>query len=262
LNILEFKELEMFKAQPGQSFLLFAVLLLQPANMDILSIYIIFILFGPLVIKAFYNKKEKLIFIICVLLWFLSQLKIFQYNNYDYSKIGFHFGYFNIFSWQLLFFIGCYLGYSRSMGNNILPVSKKLLAISLVTIIIFIAVKYSPFPSIFISVIKGLKSRDTLGFTRLINFSAIAYVTYVLTLRFERLFASKWLSLLGRHSLQVFAYSVCLVYFYKPFEANIKSFGPFVEIIIHLLLILSLSIPAYLHYIAVSRSPFLKRIGI
>jgi hypothetical protein len=195
-------------------------------------------------------------------LWFLGQWKIFQYNDLNLTQYGLNLGHFNIMCWQFLFFTGVFLGYLKATGKLKLPVLKGLVVLSILALVIFIAVRYSPHNTFIYHMFSHFSDKDTLGIARLANFGLLAYLTYVLTLINDNILKSTWFSFLGRHSLQVFAYSVCLVYFFSVFEAAAKSFDPWIEIVISLILVLSLSIPALLHRTLVEHLPVVKKIGL
>lgn len=245
-----------------QSILFYLVFLNQPENMDILPLYVIFLLVGPIIIRAFNNNNAKLVFLISGLLWFMGQWKIFQYNSYNLEPYGFYFGYFNLFCWQLLFFIGCYIGYLKSIGEFYIPITRKLVYFVIGVFIILIYYRYSEDKTILWKIFNTFSYKPVFGIVRFVNFFVIAYLLHVLITKNEGLIKSRWLAFLGRHSLQVFAFSICLAYFYLQFEPLIKSYHFWVEIVIQLLLIFSLSIPAYLHKLAVKNVPFIKSLGL
>jgi len=262
LNISDFQELRNFSERPVKSMSLFLVFLVQPQYMDILPLYVIFILFGPIVIKAFSNNKAVIVFIISLILWFLGQDKLFQYNEFDLIKYGLEPGNFNIISWQLLFIAGIYFGYLRTTASMVIPIDKRTIGISLLALIIFISARYSSEQTMFYSIFSHFSERSSLGIFRLMNFSIIAYLIYVLSQKQEWLFHSKWLSLLGRNSLQVFAFSVFLIYIFSILQPYIKSYGNLTETFINLILVGSLTIPAWLHQYSVKQLSIVKSLGL
>jgi hypothetical protein len=262
LNLIHLKELTMFTEHPGRSFIMFNIFLLQPQNMDILPMYVLFILAGPFVIKALLANKEKIVLLISGSLWFICQWEMFQYNNLDLNQYGIHLGHFNFFCWQFLFFIGVYFGYVRATGKPTVPVTSKLVALTLLVFLVLIVVRYLPHDNLLHWFFALYADRSTLGITRLINFGVIAYLIYVLTLKREKLFQNQWLSFLGRHSLQVFAYSVFVIFFVMPFKPIIKSYSAWAETIFDLVAVISLSIPAWLHQTSMQCLPFVKKVGL
>lgn len=262
LNFYEFKELSIFKDDPIRFLFLFAGFLLQPQNMDILPMYVIFILTGPYIIRAFFSKKVRIVFIISSALWFISQWSLTQYNHYNVQSMGISLGYFNIFCWQLLFCAGIFFGYSKATGRHSLPVNKWTVLSSIIGLFIILIIRYMYQDSFLFKGMSHFSERSTLGIVRVINFSIIAYMIYALTYNKERKIRNGWLAMLGRHSLQVFAYSVCLVYFFLPLKSMIGNITVWQEILLDLSLAASLSIPAILHKMAVENLKVFKRLGL
>lgn len=262
LNVINYEELNVFKDKPVRSALFFCLFLLQPQNMDILPIYVVFVMIGPVIIKAFSKNKAKKVFIISGLLWLLSQLTIFRYNIYELGHYGISLGYFNLFSWQFLFFLGIYLGYFKTTGKYEIPITKLLFLTSLVVFTIFLIARYLPGDSLINQIFLRFADRSSLGITRLLNFGAIAYLIYIISIKKKNFLNSKWLSLLGRNSLQVFSYSVCLVYFFRPIELIVLTYGLIPIVIINILLVISLSLPARIHEASVRNIPYFKELGL
>lgn len=262
IDIWNLKELNDFQEQPLKSLILFMLLLLQPENMSILPMYILFVLLGPIAIRAFEKGFEKQILFLSGVLWFVSQWNLFQYNNLDLSAYGLELGYFNILSWQFLFFIGCYFGNLKAKDRLDIPVRKDLIGLAVVGLIFMTIIKHSDHGNIFRSVYYHFSERSTLGIARILGFGVIAYLSYIISIKKQSILSSKWLSILGRNSLQVFAYSVVMGYYYLQFEPQVRQFSPWLEVCIHLFMALTLLIPAKLHMLSVKRIPYVKRLGV
>ena len=262
INLWDYQELRPFQEQPLKSTLFFLLFLLQPDNMSILPMYVMFILLGPIVIKAFEKGFEKQVFYVSGMLWFASQWKIFQYTNFDLNAYGIDLGYFNILSWQFLFFIGCYLGSLKAKGRLVIPVKKEYIVLATLALIIITVIKHSHSGNIFLSLYYHFADRRTLGIARIISFGIIAYLLYVISIKKQGLLRSKWLALLGRNSLQVFAYSVIMGYYYLPYKTQVRSLSPWLEVSLHLLMAMTLLVPAWIHMKAIKNIPFVKRFGL
>lgn len=262
LGFYDSEALTTFREQPVQSFLLYALLLYQPSNMDILPMYIIFILTGPYVLRAIIAGKWKTVFIISVLLWLINQMPVLQYTRYDGGDRLVDLGYFNIFCWQLLFFAGVFFGYAKVTGRFRLPVSKWTVVLAILCSVICLTVRHMPSKSEVYKLFAHFTDRSTLGAVRLGNFTLLAYLVYAVTLKHPDIVRSGWLSLLGRHSLQVFAYSVCLLYFIQPINFIARQTDLWVVLLIEIILVGTLTLPALLHQIACRRFPSLKRAGL
>lgn len=255
-------ELRAFIEHPGRSLLLFITLLLQPNNMDILPMYMIFILLAPYILRALKNGRWKLVFLISGGLWFLNQFPVFQYNNYDGDGKWVDFGYFNIFCWQFLFFVGLFFGFAKATGKYSLPVTKGIITFTTLGLLVCTALTYFPDNNVLVRICLFFSERSTLGMIRLINFAFIAYLIYAFTLKSTLSIRFKWLSLLGRHSLQVFAYSVCLIYFILPAKLKFNNLGIWEEIMIDIALVVTLTIPAILHQVAIRNLKTVRSLGL
>lgn len=245
-----------------RSLLLFVTLLIQPNNMDILPMYIIFILIAPFVLKALITGRWKTVLFISGVLWLINQVTVFQYNNYDGKGKWVDLGYFNIFCWQLLFPLGLFFGYAKATGKYTLPVRNWIISLAAIGLLVFTAVRYFPDNNFFYRLFSYFSDRNALGIIRLFNFALVAYMIYAITLKSTFGIRSKWLSLLGRHTLQVFAYSVCLVYFFLPLKVQFNNFGIWEEMLLDMVLVATLTIPAILHQVALNRFYSVRRLGL
>lgn len=259
LGLFESESLLSFRERPSQSLVLYLLILFQPANMDILPMYIIFILTGPFVLRGIASGRWKLVFLLSGLLWLINQVPFLQYTRYDGGTHLLNFGYFNVFCWQLIFFMGLFFGYAKATHKQLLPVNKWLIIIATIGLLFFIIVRYVPGNNIIYRSVAYFSDRSTLGIVRLINFSLIAYLVYVFTINSSFKIGSRSLAILGRHSLQVFSYSVCMVYFVLPAKLQFKNFGVLEEVLLDLVLVATLIIPATLHKLAAIRSYGINR---
>lgn len=73
---------------------------------------------------------------------------------------------------------------------------------------------------------------------------------------------SGFLAMIGSHSIQVFAYSVCLVYYVHAIDLLPDQLETWKIIIIDLLLAGTIVLPAFLHKYALVRFPSLKKAGL
>lgn len=262
LGIVNNEGLELFHERPFLSSVMFVLLLFQPSNMDILPMYIIFILIGPFVLKGLFRGKWKLIFVCSVFLWLISQFPIFQYNGYDDRSRLINFGYFNILCWQFLFFTGVFFGYAKETGRFRLPVNKKIVIPLIAFSCTFLIIRHMPESSKLNSIFSFFSDRSTLGIIRIVNFYMLAYIIYTLSLSLGRIMYSGWLSMIGSHSLQVFAYSVCMVYYVHAIDFSPEQLETWGIVIIDLILVGTLVLPAFLHKYALVRFPYVKKAGL
>jgi len=262
IGLYEAEELALFRERPVRSFLLYAIFLYQPHNMDILPMYVIFILFGPYIIKAFDSGKWKFILTISLLLWFVNQVPVLQYTRYDGGEGMIDLGYFNIFCWQLLFFAGIFFGYAKVTGKFRLPVQAWITVTVILCAVLFLVIRHSSVESKLHILFSIFSDRSSIGLVRLVNFLLLAYIIYVITNSRTEFLRSCWLSLLGQHSLQVFVYSICLVYFFKPDKYLVGQSNIWFFFVLDILLVATLTLPAVIHQDARNRFPGFRRTGL
>jgi peptidoglycan/LPS O-acetylase OafA/YrhL len=86
---------------------------------------------------------------------------------------------------------------------------------------------------------------------RLLNFAAFAYILWYLPRSLDQklhgLSAFRFLRYLGRHSLQVFAWSILVTYTASSFRDSWASMSPAWRTLLAVAAALSLAIPAWLH---------------
>ena len=97
---------------------------------------------------------------------------------------------------------------------------------------------------------------------RLTNFMLLAYLIYVLTLRHPNCLKARWLAFLGKHSIQVYTYSVCIVYFIGFMGVINYQREPWSGILIDIILVATLTLPAFIHQLMVSKFTFVKKCGL
>ena len=86
-----------------------------------------------------------------------------------------------------------------------------------------------------------------LSSLRLVNVAAhVVLALYTLTL-LRRDWKFPWFSFIGRYSLQVFTYHVFIVYALLPLGWRIDALAPGAEAVLHILVVISLTIPAWLY---------------
>ncbi len=222
------------------------LLLHQPEFMDILPMYMIFIMFAPFILIQLHKGNFRFIFFITISLWLVGQsfdfmkiiVKLLQLNTYP--------GYFNIFSWQLIWTMGMYIGYIKSSNIEIKPLNTRIFFyIVLISAIIFFLYRHNileygkPF-------ILSLSERSNLEVFRLLNFLLITYLLWVAIRNIPIDRGIPWLQFIGRYSLQVFSFHVLLIYLLLPLWLSIDKSNHILTITFVLLVVASLTIPAYI----------------
>jgi hypothetical protein len=195
---------------------------LLPKFCGILPLYTILIIFAPFFILAIARLGIIPVFAASSSLWLLGQyynpLVPVQHLFTDEPPYPW-----NVLSWQIIFVAGLLFG--KCVFNNEIPrtFTRKDFAVLIAgaAIILFllrhglIGPGYSHFSS--------YVARQDLAWLRTLNFFVLA-AAIALILRFvDRRHHLPWLSLLGRHSLQVFAFHVIIVWLAKPLNDYLPS---------------------------------------
>ena len=239
---------EGFINDPISTLISSSLLLYQPWMLDILPMFIVYALIGPIIIFGLNRNKELLIILISFSFWLLMPISIIKSNFYgfidSYSFIDL--GYFNIFGWQILFVIGVCFGYRKSISNKIRYFySVPVVTVMLIVFIILFFLKHGFLQFDFINN-QIAASGQTLSWLRLLNFMVIAYL-FGWLIKLNILRNIRALSYLGQHSLQVFVFHVYILYLIRPIKYRIQELGDLLMILSSVAFVMILYLPAYYH---------------
>ena len=205
-NLLNFY----FVAGAKQAVIEAFLLIYRPPLLDILPMYIIFLLFTPLVLTLARRVGCTTILAGSGTLWFLAHLG-FRQAEYDFINrvLGVRIplnemGSFDVWGWQFMWILGLWFGVR--WAQNSLPVehwARKALIPAGVIFAVLLPVRYAVGRGLELYTIEPLFNKWHFGAVRLVNFAAAA----VLLIRFQSVLkplAVRPLVLLGQASLQVF----------------------------------------------------------
>ncbi|NIA30554.1 MAG: hypothetical protein GWP06_11670, partial [Actinobacteria bacterium] len=258
LRSTAFKSLSpLFFDKPVQSVVLGSVLLYQPVYLNILPMYVIFILLLPVFFHMFYNQKEKTVFVISIAFWFLAQAHLlYRLSLAIHDIVPVNLGNFDIMGWQFIFMIGSYLGFRKFKSEQINqhPIEKATLN-KKNTVLIFIAVyvfflmlRYGIISShIPPKLFRHLFDVHSLGLLRLANFFTLAYLISFTASFFEKKKITKFFAFLGQHSLQVYSFHIIILYAIILFCENWQIFLIYIQLLLYFLGIALLFFSAWLH---------------
>ncbi|SMB98587.1 conserved hypothetical protein-like [Hymenobacter roseosalivarius DSM 11622] len=213
---------ELFSEKPISSLLLGMVLLYQPAYLDILPMYAVFILFVPVVLRCFKKSNVLQIFAVSFLLYLLPIINELYHFVPDIMQIrDVNTGFFNLLSWQFIFIIGLFSGFSYYQGTSRrYQVNKYLLMLSvLICMVCFIAKNIH----VKLEGLDYLIARDNLGPLRVFNCLALFFIVIFISSKYNNWFKSKAICYLGRNSLEVYSFHIVLVVIFKPLEEYMNS---------------------------------------
>jgi hypothetical protein len=222
---------------------------LQPAIMDILPMYCLYLLTTPFIINRLKSRYGPWwVLGGSFLLWSLATYNFWDgLQRYGERFLPINLGFFNLFAWQFLFISGLFFGFRRTMGRSI-PVKKALILPSVLIWLALLLLRYGALPPhLFGYPLDSLVIRESFGPLRVINFTVLAYLITCLSIRFPRLFEWPFFSYLGQHSLQVFSFHVALIYLLRPLYNLLIPHGWTFIILFNLIFVALLVLPAWLH---------------
>jgi hypothetical protein len=207
-NVMEAAD-EAVLASPGRSVLAILSLVLQIDFSNILPLYIVLLALAPALILLA-QVDERLMLGASTAMYFVARAFSLNMPNWPTGDGWF----FNPFTYQLLFTIGVFVGLRLQANGpfkNPAPYNGALFAACVALISISAVIVTDGF-----GLVSGLSDgvggqldddKRVLGTARLVHFLAIAYVVHYggLTQLLRRTLAFAPLSLIGRHSLPVFA---------------------------------------------------------
>jgi hypothetical protein len=227
------------------------VFLYQFQFLGILPLYCFFILLMPFAIVQFQRRRSWLVLAPSAAFWLLAQFGVPSWAPGWDDPLFF----LNPFACQAVFFVGLYFGCRRKASADVQSpsASKVLLWVCGLMAGVFFATRmfaaFTPYLDALMTRLARLVDIQTQGPVRLLSFAVVAYLTWRLQFKlrhfFERNSLARLLAFLGRHSLQVFAWSVLLSSGLQMFlPPHVSRLSGRIETA---LVLASLVIPAWLH---------------
>jgi hypothetical protein len=235
-------------AHPVQAFVSGSLLLYQPTLSDILPMYCVFLLFTPLVLDQMMKGRAWLVGVISLVLWLAA-----QWGMGDASRLvpWINLGAFNILAWQAYFVAGQYLGYrSLDAPEDAIPKSRVLLVVCVVASLLFFLDRHREF--IFgVTPLLKFSIGPSRTPARFLDAACLGYVIWwiprTVDRKLMRLRLFKFLNLLGKHSLQVFAASLFITAALPKVSRDWVGLPGAARTGLALVVVLSLALPAWLH---------------
>jgi hypothetical protein len=215
-NLLDF-----YLQHPRLALIAAPALLYNPPLLDILPMYIVFLLLTPLLMRIAKRWGWRVVLAASGSIWLLAQFDLRGWVYAAAAHTGFPIplnetGAFDLFGWQFLWAIGLYLGSAgaASLFSKIRIPPWTIVLSAAVAMTLFVC-RHTAFdvlagPTLF----DALVNKWRLGIFRMMDAAAIG----VLLVRFGRPLADTWIGLrlasLGRASLEVFSAHVvfCLIF--------------------------------------------------
>jgi hypothetical protein len=199
-----------FAVGPKQAISEAFLLIYRPPLLDILPMYILFLLMTPLVLTLTRRVGWASILSGSATIWFLAHLGVRQAEHAFVNHVLRvpiplnEMGSFDLWAWQFLWILGLWFGVRWAQGN--LPVEKwagRIFVPAAVVCAVLLPFRYAVGRGIELGAFEPLFDKWHFGVIRLINFAAVA----VLLIRFQSILkplAVRPLVMLGQASLQVF----------------------------------------------------------
>lgn len=235
--------------QPINATISALLLLYQPPLLDVLPMYIIFLLLTPFLMEASARVGWLPLITGSLLLWLAAQYGLKEWMVGTLSGwLVIDLGAFNLFSWQLLWVGGLLLGHRLQQGSEYaaLTLDKIPWPVLASLALFFFCWRWPWIPvSIDLGANDWLLDKWQLGPLRLLNFLALMYLVFKFGPYLSR--AMDWLqplATMGRNILPLFSLHVCVsllaVGFIELYE--ITSGWCYLILTLHLILILGLSL--------------------
>ncbi|OLP58688.1 hypothetical protein BJF93_17840 [Xaviernesmea oryzae] len=205
-------ELSDFWAQPLLRAVEGALLIFLPGNLDILPIYILFLLAAP---GLFWLRRKSPAGVLAAsaMLWLVSGIAHVNLPNLASGESGW---YFDPLSWQFLFVIGIFLGDRLKAGLPLLPVDPRLFAAAALFCLMAVPVSLSVYCGWMAPPFGGLYhlmvAKTNCAPLRVVNLLALVYLAWNIgaVRRLAEHPACASLVAAGRHSLPIFSLGILM----------------------------------------------------
>jgi hypothetical protein len=186
------------------------LLIYRPPLLDILPMYILFLVFTPVALTISRRVGWSPILSASATLWFLAHLGLRQaehaFVNYV-LRIPIplnEMGSFDLWAWQFLWILGLWFGVRWAQGNLSVEIwARRVFVPAAITCAVLLPFRYAVGRGIELGAFEPMFDKWHFGVVRLINFAAVA----MLLIRFQSILkplAVRPLVMLGQASLQVF----------------------------------------------------------
>ncbi len=196
--------------RPLASFIAALALLNRPGLLDILPLYCVFLAALPITLWLLETKRHALLFTASVVLYIFTN--IFRPQHPNISGV-FHSGAFNLGAWQLLFTGAAFFGHQWANGRPFRWTPPPWFLIPLAGLaLVFMATRHGYATWAWDSAFRDwMTNKNNLAPFRLLNVSILFLFAHLLLRDVRHIHFLRPFTLMGRHSLAVFAVHVVMV---------------------------------------------------
>ncbi len=263
-------------ANPGDPVRILAMmgLVFQPTYMDILPQYILYLLVAPPLIMWIGEGRWASVLTLSVLVWMAAQTGVDQLIGAPLHALALTSdgqglrGSFNPLAWQIVFMSGMVLGTLTQQGaidwgRFLAPERTTLPKLALMVLVFFLPIRIATAHGWVtweqMTAFNAMSIRPSFGLVYLMSFaSAVALVAWVvvagpraqsravqaIAAGVRALLALPYLRLIGRHSLQTYAWHVVLVYGVYYLDREYGPFGVGTKTVMAISCLMLLALPA------------------
>lgn len=219
---------EAIKQAPFAMLLRASVLLHQTGLLDILPLYLCFIVFIPAVMRALVAGRTARVLTAVFIVWLGAQ---WGPQRYLESRYGLSLGWFEALAWQLMFFTGFVLGYHLRNGF-VIPVKRRWVIQAACICVPLFVYRHIADPAVISAwttqpaagSVAQLVADRGLGAVRIINMAALSYLLYAMCQWRPAWCRASILTRLGQHSIQVFCFHILICYALMPLRPWLAQF--------------------------------------
>lgn len=222
-----------------------AIFRFQPSFLDILPMYVMFLIGAPILLILLARGRAVLVGSLSAVLWALSWY-VRPFAHYT----------FNVLAWQMVFVSGMIVGYWRLERGRSASLPRLLVLCCWILFTLFFILRHWSlfhlhFPAQVVQVVQyHINERHLLLPLRLLDFAATVVLVVSIPRRIDRLIPRqlyRGLAFLGQSSLQVYVWTVLIAYFARTRLVGWETLTDAEQVMLALAFATSLFIPALLH---------------
>ena len=214
------KHYEILYKQSALSVLSFSALIYQPRYFDILPMYAIYLMFVPFVIQYFLKGNYLRVMALSILAYLAGTFNLLSPLFSFFQPVNE--AYFNVFSWQLVFFSGLLAGFLMYKEKIEVVRNTTLLYVAvLIAGLLFFS------KLLYLEPAKGFfdwwAHKGDLRPLRLLNAVCIIFIVSFSITKYKQFFTWRPICFLGKYSLEVYSVHILLIILFKPFRAQLNE---------------------------------------